>query len=221
MVTLRAASLSLARAAELLDATSFVSFYRFVFFVCREPGERSLCLETALRGWQFVLRGRFRLLDAWLGFCARQRRPVVTEDTWRQVLDFSRTIHEDLTNYDASGAWPVLVDEFVEESCRARSGGGAAGGAAGGADCGGGYEADAEADARRCGGASPVSLGRLLGAGSKRRQPSAQGDRDEGVDAISDRIGAARIGAAGPPKKRMACSPASRAPATWAHQMQS
>jgi len=30
------------------------------------------------------------------------------------VLDFSRTVHEDLSNYDAASAWPVLLDEFVE-----------------------------------------------------------------------------------------------------------
>jgi hypothetical protein len=31
-----------------------------------------------------------------------------------QVLDFSRTVHEDLSNYDPASAWPVLLDEFVE-----------------------------------------------------------------------------------------------------------
>jgi hypothetical protein len=30
------------------------------------------------------------------------------------VLDFARAVHEDLSNYDPSGAWPVLLDEFVE-----------------------------------------------------------------------------------------------------------
>jgi hypothetical protein len=31
-----------------------------------------------------------------------------------QVLDFSRSVLEDLSNFDVSGAWPVLLDEFVE-----------------------------------------------------------------------------------------------------------
>lgn len=29
------------------------------------------------------------------------------------MLDFSRTIYEDLSNYDANGAWPTLIDEYV------------------------------------------------------------------------------------------------------------
>lgn len=46
-----------------------------------------------------------------------------------QVLGFSRTVHEDLCGYDPSGAWPVLLDEFVDSlrsqgaSCRAAAGG--------------------------------------------------------------------------------------------------
>jgi hypothetical protein len=44
-----------------------------------------------------------------------------------QVLDFSRTVHEDLANYDPSAAWPVLLDDFVE-ACRGAGGGSAASG---------------------------------------------------------------------------------------------
>jgi hypothetical protein len=37
-----------------------------------------------------------------------------------QVLAFSRTIHEDLSNYDTCGAWPTLIDSYVGDvRCRA------------------------------------------------------------------------------------------------------
>jgi hypothetical protein len=31
-----------------------------------------------------------------------------------QLLEFSRTVLEDLSNYDPTAAWPVALDEFVE-----------------------------------------------------------------------------------------------------------
>uniref|UniRef100_A0A4X2L0D8 DCN1-like protein n=1 Tax=Vombatus ursinus TaxID=29139 RepID=A0A4X2L0D8_VOMUR len=39
---------------------------------------------------------------------------VMNKDQWYNVLEFSRTVHADLSNYDEDGAWPVLLDEFVE-----------------------------------------------------------------------------------------------------------
>ncbi|WIA36550.1 hypothetical protein OEZ86_007842 [Tetradesmus obliquus] len=93
----------------------FSSFYRFVYFICREPGKRNVQVGTALAAWQLVLCGRFRLLERWCSYVSSHHKAnVVLEDTWRQVLDFSRTVHEDLSNYDPASAWPVLLDDFVE-----------------------------------------------------------------------------------------------------------
>ncbi|KAF6254897.1 Cullin binding-domain-containing protein [Scenedesmus sp. NREL 46B-D3] len=93
----------------------FSSFYRFVYFICREPSKRNVQVSTAVAAWQLVLCGRFRLLERWCSYVSTHHKAnVVLEDTWRQVLDFSRTVHEDLSNYDAASAWPVLLDDFVE-----------------------------------------------------------------------------------------------------------
>lgn len=35
-------------------------------------------------------------------------------DQWMNILEFSRTIKADLSNYDENGAWPVLLDEYCE-----------------------------------------------------------------------------------------------------------
>lgn len=32
----------------------------------------------------------------------------MNKDQWYNVLEFSRTVHADLSNYDEDGAWPVL-----------------------------------------------------------------------------------------------------------------
>ncbi|KVH92693.1 Defective-in-cullin neddylation protein [Cynara cardunculus var. scolymus] len=57
-----------------------------------------------------VLMSRLNLMN--------NQRHNISEDTWRQVLAFSRCVHENLEGYDPEGAWPVLVDEFVEHMYR-------------------------------------------------------------------------------------------------------
>ena len=39
---------------------------------------------------------------------------AVSKDTWNQLYDFSKSIKPDLSNFDETAAWPVMIDEFVE-----------------------------------------------------------------------------------------------------------
>ncbi|XP_002967683.2 DCN1-like protein [Selaginella moellendorffii] len=78
-------------------------------------------VSIAVDAWKLALTGRFRLIGQWCEFVRMHHRHAITEDTWRQVLEFSRVVHEDLSNYDPEGAWPVLVDEFVDHMYRSSS----------------------------------------------------------------------------------------------------
>ncbi|XP_020580130.1 DCN1-like protein 1 isoform X2 [Phalaenopsis equestris] len=49
----------------------------------------------------------------WAKEKARHNKSI-TRDTWSQLLEFAKTIDPELSNYDAEGAWPYLIDEFVE-----------------------------------------------------------------------------------------------------------
>ena len=43
---------------------------------------------------------------------APAHRPLAA-DQWMCLLDFSRTVAEDLHAYDANSAWPLMLDEFA------------------------------------------------------------------------------------------------------------
>ncbi|KAJ0955688.1 putative defective-in-cullin neddylation protein [Helianthus annuus] len=70
--------------------------------------------KRVIIAWKLVLSGRFRLLNQWCSFFENNQRHNISKDTWSQVLAFSRCVHENLEGYDPEGAWPVLIDEFVE-----------------------------------------------------------------------------------------------------------
>ncbi|CAI9758661.1 unnamed protein product [Fraxinus pennsylvanica] len=104
----------------MADFSEFLRFYDFVFFVCRENGQKRITVSRAVMAWRLVLAGRFRLLDQWCNFIESNQRHNISEDTWRQLLAFSRCVHENLEGYDPEGAWPVLIDDFVEHMYRIR-----------------------------------------------------------------------------------------------------
>ncbi|WVZ05328.1 hypothetical protein V8G54_018674 [Vigna mungo] len=52
------------------------------------------------------------------GLDLKNQRYNISEDTWQQVLAFSWCTRENLDAYDPEGAWPVLIDDFVEHMYR-------------------------------------------------------------------------------------------------------
>ncbi|GJP36251.1 hypothetical protein CLOM_g20782 [Closterium sp. NIES-68] len=97
-----------------LGGRAFRVFYKFVFFMCREQGQKSVDVATAVQAWRIALAAVFPLVDSWCDFVPLHQRYAISEDTWQQVLEFSCTVGTDLSMYDSDGAWPVLIDEFVE-----------------------------------------------------------------------------------------------------------
>ncbi|XP_050348718.1 DCN1-like protein 5 [Nymphalis io] len=98
----------------LNDPYIFKAVYRYSYDFARDKDQRSLDTSTA-RALLGVLLPRWALRAALGDFLARERRyRVVNRDQWCNILEFSRTVDAQLTTYDADGAWPVMLDEFVE-----------------------------------------------------------------------------------------------------------
>uniref|UniRef100_A0A4W4HNQ8 DCN1-like protein n=1 Tax=Electrophorus electricus TaxID=8005 RepID=A0A4W4HNQ8_ELEEL len=99
---------------QLNDATLFRNIYRYAFDFARDKDQRSLDMDTAESMLALLLGRTWPLFPVFHQFLEQSKYKVMNKDQWYNVLEFSRTVHPDLSNYDEDGAWPVMLDEFVE-----------------------------------------------------------------------------------------------------------
>ncbi|KAI4830633.1 hypothetical protein KUCAC02_002252 [Chaenocephalus aceratus] len=99
---------------ELKDTGKFKDFYQFTFNFAKNPGQKGLDLEMAGRLLNLVLTGRFKFLDLWNRFLVEHHKRSIPKTRGNLLLDFGNMITDDMSNYDEEGAWPVLIDDFVE-----------------------------------------------------------------------------------------------------------
>nr|XP_057931492.1 DCN1-like protein 5 isoform X1 [Doryrhamphus excisus] len=100
--------------SELNDSGLFKNIYRYSFDFARDKDQRNLDMDTAKSMLALLLGRSWPLFPVFLQFLEQSKYKGVNKDQWYNVLEFSRSIRTDLTNYDEDGAWPVLLDEFVE-----------------------------------------------------------------------------------------------------------
>lgn len=100
----------------LEDSGQFRDYYRFCFDFSKESGfgVRTLPLEVAKQMWQLTLKDRFHHMDTWFTFLGTQDVKCVTKDVWEMLGTFATDVADDMSDYDEDGAWPVLIDDFVE-----------------------------------------------------------------------------------------------------------
>ncbi|KAJ3403996.1 hypothetical protein CcCBS67573_g01321 [Chytriomyces confervae] len=84
---------------DLDDATKFKDIYLFTFNFARQENQKGL--------------GRYEHIDLWLEFLEDHKNSI-SKDTWVQFHDFAKKYPSAFEGYEEDGAWPLLIDEFVE-----------------------------------------------------------------------------------------------------------
>lgn len=98
----------------LSDPVAFKNIFRFAYDFAKDNSQRSLDTATATAMLALLLGRRWQLLPHFHQFLEQSKYKIVNRDQWYNILEFTRMVAPDLCNYDEDGAWPVMLDEFVE-----------------------------------------------------------------------------------------------------------
>ncbi|KAH9821254.1 Cullin binding-domain-containing protein [Melampsora americana] len=104
------------------DEEYFQLIYRYVFDFGKDEGQKSFALETAIAFWEMLIPlaptpdghpFKHEYLEWWFQLL-RSKGKAVSRDTWNLFGDFVEQFDDGFTNYDESGAWPSMIDDYVE-----------------------------------------------------------------------------------------------------------
>ena len=101
---------------ELKDENTFAEVYRFTHGFAAEKGFKNVEIPTAVALWGLMLGNRCNFLDKWCEFLQNEKKElqVVTKDTWNLFYDLVKQTQGDIAKFEDDGAWPSLIDEFIE-----------------------------------------------------------------------------------------------------------
>jgi len=99
---------------DLDDAAKFKEIYRYAFVYSKEKEQKIIDLATAdaLIGLVLANKPHSETLRQYLK--EQTTYKSLNQDQWMNILEFSKSIKADLSNYDENSAWPVILDEYSE-----------------------------------------------------------------------------------------------------------
>lgn len=101
--------------AVLNNPTQFKDLYKFAFnYMKEDPAHKTVNLEIS-KAYLTLLIGQRPHIASFVEYLDHQTTyKGMNLDQWMTLLDFINSVKEDLSNYDENGAWPVILDSYVE-----------------------------------------------------------------------------------------------------------
>lgn len=88
--------------------------YSFCFTLVKSPQGRNIDMETASAFWSVLLVPQYPLMSDLLEFINEKGSyKGVNKDLWNMTREFCQSVNRDLSDYEADGAWPTMIDDFV------------------------------------------------------------------------------------------------------------
>jgi len=102
-----------------LEHNDFRDLYKFVFQFNREGTHRTIDREFIISLFEIVFKGTGRVpperLESFTVFLRQYAEgEKVTLDQWMNFLEFGTKHPTDIDDYDENGAWPIMIDDYVE-----------------------------------------------------------------------------------------------------------
>jgi len=106
------------------DTALFKKVYRYTFVAGRDRDQKALSLENAIvywealfskPGWEWKSKNH-DWLACWKKFLSEKWTRSVNRDMWNMTLEFALKCSQDetLSFWSEEGAWPSVIDDFVE-----------------------------------------------------------------------------------------------------------
>ncbi|KAF9484880.1 DUF298-domain-containing protein [Pholiota conissans] len=93
---------------------AFRKLYQFTFALAKPEQSRNIDMETAIAFWTVLLVPKYPIMVEVLSFISEKGTYRATnKDLWTMMLEFCETVKPNLQDYEADGAWPTLLDDFV------------------------------------------------------------------------------------------------------------